>query len=55
LECGESLSTKAPMYRDYSINWDGTDENGKQLPNGIYFYKLSTKDKTIVKKMIILK
>jgi len=55
LECGESLSTKAPMYRDYSINWDGKDEDGKEMPNGIYFCRLSSGDKSAVKKMLLLR
>ncbi len=55
LECGESLSTKAPMYRDYSINWDGKDENRNQVPNGIYFCRLSSGDKSAVKKMLLLR
>ncbi|MCK4358921.1 MAG: T9SS type A sorting domain-containing protein [Candidatus Cloacimonetes bacterium] len=54
LECGESLSTIAPMYRDYSINWDGKDNNGKKLSDGIYFYKLDIKNSPI-KKMLLLR
>ncbi|RKX70008.1 hypothetical protein DRP43_03800, partial [candidate division TA06 bacterium] len=37
------------------VVWDGKDENGKQLPSGIYFYKLITEDKSIVKKMLLLR
>ncbi|MCK4357520.1 MAG: hypothetical protein KAW92_02015, partial [Candidatus Cloacimonetes bacterium] len=55
LECGESLSAKAPMYGDYSILWDGKDENGKQLSNGIYFYKLSIGNTVVdIKKCLLL-
>ncbi|MCK4359821.1 MAG: T9SS type A sorting domain-containing protein, partial [Candidatus Cloacimonetes bacterium] len=55
LECGESLSTIAPTYRDYSINWNGKDENGKQVPSGIYFCKLKVGKETIVRKMVLLR
>jgi len=38
------------------VVWDGKDENRKQLPNGIYLFKLTTKDyQSVVKKMILLK
>ena len=56
LECGESLSTTAPMYRDYSIIWNGTDENNSPVASGIYFYKLSINGKTkAVRKMMLIK
>jgi len=56
LECGESLTAKTPMYRDYSISWDGKDEKGKKLPNGIYLYKLSSGNyQSEIKKMILLR
>ena len=38
-----------------SIVWDGKDSNGKQLSNGIYLYKLDTGEKSITKKMILLR
>ncbi|MCK4358533.1 MAG: right-handed parallel beta-helix repeat-containing protein [Candidatus Cloacimonetes bacterium] len=34
----------------YTIEW-----NAKDMSSGIYFYKLSTKDKTFINKMILLK
>ncbi|MCK4338556.1 MAG: immune inhibitor A, partial [Candidatus Cloacimonetes bacterium] len=38
-----------------SIIWDGKDENGKQLSNGIYFYKMYVGKKSVVKKMLLLR
>ena len=38
-----------------SIEWDGKDENGKFLANGIYFYKLISGEKSAIKKMVILR
>jgi len=56
LECGESLTAKTPMYREYSVSWDGKDEKGKKLPNGIYLYKLSSGNyQSEIKKMILLR
>ncbi len=38
-----------------SIEWNGKDENGKQLGSGIYFYKLDTGEKSITKKLILMR
>ena len=40
---------------DYSIIWDGKDSNGLQVANGIYFYKLTCNNRSVVKKMIFLR
>ncbi|MCK4358686.1 MAG: PQQ-binding-like beta-propeller repeat protein [Candidatus Cloacimonetes bacterium] len=56
LECGESLSTIAPIHRGYSIYWNGKDFSGKLVSNGVYFYQLETKNfKSEIRKMIILR
>jgi len=56
---GQLVRILTPMTNDQcqmtNIVWDGRDENGKELSSGIYFYKLSTEDKIIVKRMIILR
>ncbi|MEO0226464.1 MAG: FlgD immunoglobulin-like domain containing protein [candidate division WOR-3 bacterium] len=38
----------------YSILWDGRDQKGRQLANGIYFVRLSTPDKKFIKKAVLL-
>ncbi|MCK4339330.1 MAG: T9SS type A sorting domain-containing protein, partial [Candidatus Cloacimonetes bacterium] len=38
-----------------NIFWDGKDDSGKPVANGIYFYKLSVNNKNLIKKMIILR
>lgn len=39
-----------------AANWDGTDQNNKQVSSGIYFYKLRIDGENInTKKMILLK
>ena len=39
---------------DYKIIWDGKSGN-KKLASGIYFYKLETRNKTFIKKMIMMR
>jgi len=35
--------------------WNGTNNQGWQLPSGLYFYQISNGTQTIVRKMIILR
>jgi hypothetical protein len=39
----------------YSINWTGTDSNGKPLPNGVYILKLQAGTNYAQTKIIIMK
>ncbi len=39
----------------HSVVWNGTDDNGKSVSSGIYFYKLKTGSFEQTKKMILLK
>ncbi len=39
----------------HSVTWNGTDDNGKILSSGIYFYRLQSKDYFEVNKMLLLK
>jgi hypothetical protein len=40
---------------EYSIVWNGKDNNNHQISSGIYYYKLKWKDKQSIRKMILLK
>jgi len=40
---------------NYSIIWNGIDDNGKSVSSGIYFYKLKTGNFEKTKKMILMK
>lgn len=58
----EIYNVKGQLVKQFSINndqssivWDGKDSNGKQLSNGIYLYKLDTGEKSITKKMVLLR
>jgi hypothetical protein len=40
---------------EYSVDWDGKNEFGKDVASGIYFYRLSGKDLSIIKKMALIR
>jgi flagellar hook capping protein FlgD len=39
----------------HSVIWNGMDGNGKSQPSGMYFYRLQNADKSITRKMILMK
>jgi hypothetical protein len=38
-----------------SIDWDGKDDQGKEVASGIYFYKIQAKDFSQSRKMVMMK
>jgi hypothetical protein len=41
--------------KNKTTRWDGTNDNGRHVGSGIYFYKLSTEDYSCMKKAILIK
>ena len=41
--------------QDYVVNWDGTDESGRALPSGVYFYKLTTDASIQTRKLVLMR
>ncbi|UCE17557.1 MAG: T9SS type A sorting domain-containing protein [Gemmatimonadota bacterium] len=39
----------------YSVRWDGRDNNGTEAVSGFYFYRLSAKNFTATKTMVLMK
>lgn len=50
-----TLVSKTQPAGRYRVNWSGRFENQRIAPSGIYFYRLKTDEKSLVKKMILLK
>lgn len=56
--CGHLIKTLYDGVRQpgsYTASWSGEDENGKQLPNGIYLYRLSSRQGSVTQKILFLK
>ena len=45
--------TKSPGR--YTVNWDGTSDQGTRVASGVYFYRIQIGAYSAVKKMIVLK
>jgi hypothetical protein len=50
-----SLVDEEEVSGNYVVTWHGTDNNGKSLASGVYFYKLDGSGQQITKKMMLLK
>jgi hypothetical protein len=50
-----TLVNETKASGNYSVRWDGTDENGQKVTSGVYFYKMNTGKYTSSKKMILMK
>jgi hypothetical protein len=53
---GRTVRTLASGHQKagfYSVNWDSRDSHGKQVPYGVYFYRLDTPGFRAVKKAVV--
>jgi len=39
----------------HEYEWDGTDESGRRLASGVYFYKLAAEDYAATGKLVLIK
>lgn len=39
----------------YSVIWNGTDDSNKHVTSGVYFYRMTTRNEVLTKKMLLLK
>ena len=40
---------------NYSIQWDGKNNQGREVANSVYFYTLQLDDNTVSKKMLLVR
>jgi hypothetical protein len=40
---------------EYEVVWNGKDSSGREVPSGVYFYRLRAGGETLVKKMVVLR
>ena len=55
---GQKVCTLANGMQEsgyHQVIWNGTDENNRSVSSGLYFYRLHNEDKTITKKMLMVK
>jgi hypothetical protein len=50
-----TLFNGSQMTGEYSIVWDGTNDNGGHVASGIYFYRLRTGEFTAVRKLAMIR
>jgi len=46
---------QSPRAEGFSVNWDGTSNTGGNAASGVYFYRLTAKDFSQTKKLVLLK
>ena len=57
-QTGQQIITLVKGYitkGKHIVTWQGTDKYGNAVPSGIYYYKLSTENKTISKSAVLIK
>jgi len=55
---GTLVRTLVDVVREpgrYTVFWDGTDEAGRQVSSGVYFYRMIAGDFVQTRKMVLLK
>ena len=55
---GQKVSTLINSHLNtgsYTITWHGLDDNGFQLPSGMYFYEMRTPSYQSIKKLVLVK
>jgi len=51
----KTLANATQPAGHYAVNWDGRDESGKNVSNGVYIYRLQAGDISQIRKMIVLR
>lgn len=51
----EELQNGQQASGTYTVTWDGRDGNGRDLPSGLYFYRIQTSNASVTKSVVLLK
>ncbi len=51
----KSLTNKRYTVGTHQLMWNATDENGRQVPSGLYYYRLAMETFTATKRLLFLK
>jgi len=51
----KTLLDKEKIAGNHHASWDGTDEAGKLMASGIYYYRLETDSQKATRKMLLMK
>ena len=54
-QCIAILKDEEQSAGNYSVQWNGKDAMGKQMPDGVYLYRLETREFSNVKQLTLLK
>jgi hypothetical protein len=55
---GQKIKTLVSEFKDagkYNVTWNATDDGGQPVPSGVYFYRLTTDNRSETKRMMFLK
>ena len=55
---GQKVCTLVNGYHEvnyYSVQWNGTNDRGFQVPSGIYFYRLEAAGEMLMKRMLLMR
>ena len=54
-QCVSNLVDEVQSGGRYSVRWEGMRDDGRLLPSGIYWYRLSVADRTLTRKMVLIR
>ena len=49
------VNNEFTLSGSYSFTWNGLNQQGTQVPSGMYLYKLENSENTITRKMVVMK
>ena len=55
---GQRVATLAHGHREageYTLRWDGRDDDGKELASGVYLYRLQAGSRVETRKLLLLR